>query len=162
VSKEPDSCWIPVVARLNELDWPTLILEVGASETLHHHRKDAHWWLANSQGAVKIVLLINIDKRLRTLRIEKWENRPPPADRPTTRQSNEHVPIKIQAIDINANGAVTGTPAATTPPLVLQFQDLLLRPPVPPEQDLIYTAQDLQELATPIWTLIPEQMLEVR
>ena len=147
--KEPDSCWRPLAVRPNGQDWPTVVFEVGVSETLRKLRMDARWWLANSQGRVKIVLLFKINRAARTIQIEKWEctyaarsNRPP-----------AQVPAQIQTVDIDANG-VTGSPPATTPPLVLHFQDILLRQPVPPEENLIYTAQNLQRLANGIWAAL--------
>ena len=150
--KEPDSCWRPLAARPNKLDWPTLVFEVGVSETLRKLRMDARWWLANSQGRVRIVLLFKIDRVARTIHIEKWECRPAAhiyANRPPAQ-----VPTKIQTVDIDAHG-VTGDPSATTPPLVLHFQNLLLRQPVPPqEQDVSYTAQNLQRLANGIWAAL--------
>jgi hypothetical protein len=60
------------------------------------------------------------------------------------------VPTQIQTVNINANGVVTGSPPATTPPLILHFQNIFLQQPIPPEQDVIYTAQDLQGLANNI------------
>ncbi|OCK87189.1 uncharacterized protein K441DRAFT_671108 [Cenococcum geophilum 1.58] len=155
-SKEPDSCWRPLAVRPNRLDWPTLIFEVGVSETLRKLRMDARWWLANSRGDVKIVLLFKVNRAARTIHIEKWECRPAALTRAT--RSNLpplQVPAQIQTIDIDANGVVTGSPPATTPPLVLHFQNLLLRPPVPPEQNVIYTAQNFQRLANGIWAALP-------
>ena len=113
---------------------------------------DAQWWLANSQGRVKIVLLFKVYRAARTIRIEKWECTPAALTYATrSNRPPAQVPAQIQAVDIDANGVVTGSPPATTPPLVLHFQKLLLRQPVPPEQDVIYTAQDLQRLANGIW-----------
>ncbi|XTI86965.1 hypothetical protein V2W45_1235883 [Cenococcum geophilum] len=153
--KEADSCWRPIAARPNPMDWPTLVFEVGVSETLRKLRNDAQWWLANSQGRVRIVLLFKINRVARTIHIEKWECR---LVTPTyTLRSNRppvQVPTQIQTVDIDANGVVTGSPPATTPPLVLHFQNILLRQPVPPEQDVIYTAQDLQRLGNGIWAVL--------
>jgi hypothetical protein len=151
--KEPDSCWRPLAARPNKQDWPTLVFEVGVSETLRKLRMDARWWLANSQGRVKIVLLFKINQVARTIHIEKWECRPAAhiyANRPPAQ-----VPTEIQTVDIDAHGIVTGSPPATTRPLVLHFQNLLLRQPVPPqEQDVRYTAQNLQRLGNGIWAAL--------
>ena len=153
--KEADSCWRPIATRPNPMDWPTLVFEVGVLATLRKLRNDAQWWLANSQGRVKIVLLFKINRVARTIHIEKWECRPATptyalrSNRPPTQ-----VPAQIQTVDIDANGVVIGSPPATTPPLVLHFQNILLRQPVPPEQDVIYTAQDLQGLVNSIWAVL--------
>jgi hypothetical protein len=153
--KEPDACWRPFAIRPNRLDWPTLVFEVSVSETLSKLRMDARWWLANSQGDVKIVLLFKVNRAARTIHIEKWECRPAALTYATrSNRPPPQVPAQIQTIDINANGVVTGSPPATTPPLILHFQNLLLRQPVPPEQDVIYTAQNLQALANGIWAVL--------
>ena len=148
--KEPDSCWRPLAARPNRLDWPTLVFEVGVSETLRKLRTDARWWLANSGGLVKIVLIFHINRGSRTILIEKWECTPATVT-PAARSNRPpvQIPTQIQTITIDQNG-VTGRP-----PLVLHFQNLLLRQPTPPEQDVTYTAQDLQGLANDIWAALP-------
>jgi hypothetical protein len=151
--KEPDSCWRPLTVRPNKQDWPTLVFEVGVSETLRKLRMDARWWLANSQGRVKIVLLFKIDRVARTIHIEKWEYRP--AAHTYGNRPAAQVPTEIQTVDIDAHGIVTGSPPATTPPLVLHFHNLLLRQPIPPEHDVTYTAQHLQGLAHDIWAALP-------
>jgi hypothetical protein len=153
--KEPDSCWRPLAARPNKQDWPTLVFEVGVSETLRKLRMDARWWLANSQGHVKIVLLFKISRATRTIQIEKWECRPATlAYVPRSNRPPAQIPTQIPTIDIDANGVVNGSPLATTPPLVLHFRHLFLRQPVPPEQNVIFTAQNLQRLANNIWAAL--------
>ena len=152
--KEPDSCWRPLDARPNELDWPTLVFEVGVSETLRKLRNDSRWWLANSQDRVKIVLLFKINRAARTIHIEKWGCRPATLTyAPRLNRPPAQVPAQIQTVDTHANG-VTGSPHATPPPLVLHFQNILLRQPVPPEQDMVYTAQNLQRLRNGIWAAL--------
>jgi hypothetical protein len=154
-SKEADSCFKPPALRPNRLDWPTLVFEVGVSETLRKLRMDARWWLANSQGHVKIVLLFKISRATRTIQIEKWECRPATlAYVPRSNRPPAQIPTQIQTIDIDANGVVNGSPLATTPPLVLHFRHLFLRQPVPPEQNVIFTAQNLQRLANNIWAAL--------
>ena len=84
VSKEGDSAFKPLSMRPRGADWPTIVLESGWSESLTKLRQDAHRWLENSRGDVKIVLLFSIGRPARTVIIEKWENRPVPANRPAT------------------------------------------------------------------------------
>jgi hypothetical protein len=148
VRKEADSCWRPLATRPHPMDWPTLIVEVGVSQTLRMLRNCAKWWISNSQGQVKIVLLVKLNRAQRAIHIEKWECT---TVTPRYNTRSNHLPTltatQIQTFDINANGVVTGDP----PPLILHFQNILLRQPIPPEQDLIYTTQDLQGWANSIW-----------
>ena len=143
VSKEGDSAFKPLSIRPREADWPTIVLESGWLTRL---RRDAHIWLDQSRGDVKIVLLISISRTTRTMIIEKWENRPVP-NRPATRSNATQIPTKIQAITIDSNSnTVDGAP------LTLEFRKIFLRQAVPPlEHDFTFTAQDLLALATVFW-----------
>src|SRR3954463_15604001 len=151
VSKEGDSAFKPLSIRPNEADWPTIVLESGWSESLTRLRRDAHIWLENSGGDVKMVLLFSIGRTARTMVIEKWENRPVPANRPVTRSITSaaapQTPSQIQAITIDSNSnTVNGAP------LILEFQKIFLRQTVPPlEHDFTFTAQDLSGFATVFW-----------
>jgi len=150
VEKEADSAYKPRSLRPLRTDRPTIILECGVSERLHKLRIDASWWLSNSGGDVNIVLIFSIKRTTRTIHIEKWENAPAPLSRPHTRstQPGALVPTRIQQIVISPGGVQGG-------PLILRFDKIFLRPPNPnatlPEQDLIFTAQDLQTYATDVW-----------
>jgi hypothetical protein len=57
--------------RTREDDWPVLVVEAGVSETLARLRVDADWWLINSNGEVKIVIIIWIVRAAKSLIIEK-------------------------------------------------------------------------------------------
>ncbi|CDM27064.1 unnamed protein product [Penicillium roqueforti FM164] len=58
-SKEPDGSWIPEQLPPGRNDrWPTIVLEVGVSESKKKLRADAAWWLASSQGQVHVVIII--------------------------------------------------------------------------------------------------------
>jgi hypothetical protein len=148
--KKPGGCGMPIPARLNEEAWPTLVLETGLSESLPQLRMDTRWWLANSQGQVKIVILIAIDRAVKNIHLEKWECRPRRYNT-RSRPNATHEPTQIQTIDIDANSVVTGTPPATTPSLVLGFQDLFLRHPIWQEQDVIFSEDELRNYARDIW-----------
>jgi hypothetical protein len=165
-SKEGDSGYKPL-SRGNETDWPTIILESGLSESLPQLRNGAMWWLANS---VKLVILISIEPAQKKLVVEKWCLSPATGYRPATRahpNSNPLIPTKAQEIAITQLGTAqpgtipqptvtvqTGTGASyvvTGAPLILEFQNLLLRTPVPPEGDVVFTAVDLSDWANWFW-----------
>src|SRR2546423_13444062 len=122
MSKEGDSAFKPLSMRPHKADWPTIVIESGWSESLTKLRQDAHRWLENSRGDVKIVLLFSIGRTARTMIIEKWEHRPVPANTPATRSNTTQTPTKIQAITIDSNPTtVNGAP------LTLGFQKIFLR-----------------------------------
>jgi hypothetical protein len=149
VSKEGDSAFKPLSIRPRDADWPTIVLESGWSESLKRLRQDARIWLEESRGDVKIVLLFSIGRRARagTMIIEKWENRPVPANRPATRSNTTHTPTQTQVITIDSNSNT-----ANGAPLILEFQKIFLRQAIPPlEHDFTFTRQDLLAFATIFW-----------
>jgi hypothetical protein len=167
VSKEGDSTFKPRSIRPRKADWPTIVLESGWSESLTKLRQDAHIWLKNSRGDIKIVLLFLIGRTARTMIIEKWENRPVPANppvpsnRPATRsmtraaatppnqppQAPTQTPTQIQVIAIDSDSnTVNGAP------LTLEFRKIFLRQAIPPlEHDFTFIAQDLSAFAANMW-----------
>ncbi|WEW55913.1 hypothetical protein PRK78_001348 [Emydomyces testavorans] len=151
-SKEADGAFKPATLRPHEQDWPTLVLEVGASESLRKLRNDARWWLSNSGGNVNIVLIFHINRGTKSMLIEKWETRPATGG-PATRSNRPpaQIPTQIQAITIDQNN-ITGTP------LTLPFHGIFLRQPAqqadPSEQDLVFTTQDLRDWSDDVWAAL--------
>ncbi|OCK92944.1 uncharacterized protein K441DRAFT_568394 [Cenococcum geophilum 1.58] len=161
-SKEADSAFKPL-SRTQETDWPTIVFESGLSESLARLRRDAKWWLVNSGGDVKIVVVISITPAVKRLRIEKWCLLPAPAQRPVTRahpNPNPLVPTRVQEITITQNpaaqpgGTIQPGPAPSytaTGALTLEFWGVFLRAPVPPEGDVVFTAAELERWAGIFW-----------
>ena len=151
-SKEADSAYRPYSFRLNKTDWPTIVFEAGLFESLHRLRSDAKWWLIESGGDVKTVIIISVTPAQSMVRIEKWERAPVTGRRPNTRAFSTlnipppppQIPTPIQVISIDPN-TVTGVP------LVLEFAKIFLRPAVLPESDITFTAQELSIWAARIW-----------
>jgi hypothetical protein len=143
-SKEGDSSYKPYSFRPNSTDWPTIVIESGVSESLNRLRSDADWWLTKSGGNVNIVIIISANRAQSTLLIEKWELGPR-AGRLLTLRSTQRILTKMQIITIDSTNTVTGAP------LILDFDKIFLRPAVPPESDITFTAQDLSTWAARIW-----------
>jgi hypothetical protein len=148
-SKEADGAFKPGTLRPHKLDWPTLVLEVGVSESLPRLRNDARWWLSNSGGSVNIVLIFDVNEGAKTILIEKWETAPATATRPVTRsnQPSAQIPTQMQVITIDPNG-VTGAP------LTLDFHQIFLRQPNPPEHNMVFTTQDLRDWSDSVWAVL--------
>jgi hypothetical protein len=160
-SKEGDSAYKPQSFRPNDPDWPTIVIESGVSESLHRLRFDAGWWLTESGGDVKIVIIISIQQAQSRIQIEKWEHapsgRPLPLRTPPNNLNNNpnnlirQIPTKVQNITIVSNTvaggplpAVIGGPFTVTgAPLVLEFNKIFLRPAVLPETDITFNVQEL-------------------
>jgi hypothetical protein len=173
-SKEGDSAYKPL-CRPGEKKWPTLVIEAGYSETLAKLRADAEWWLINSRDDVKIVIVMWIEPAPRSLLIEQWcmplplPIRPGPVTRARSTananakantNTNTTVPVKIQELTVIQDPPIPH-PSGTIPtytvtgaPLTLEFEKLLLRAPVPPESNVIFTAADLQAWAERYWYML--------
>jgi hypothetical protein len=68
-SRECDSSYINMVLRGNN-GWPNLVIEAGVSESMPRLRQDKNWWFCHSYGAVKLVILIKVNKQRREIIIE--------------------------------------------------------------------------------------------
>ncbi|KAJ9258374.1 hypothetical protein DTO271D3_4780 [Paecilomyces variotii] len=79
-AKEADESFHPE-SRLGNgnaaFPWPTLVIEIGNAQSLAKLREDVRWWFENSEGDVRIVLLMIVHQRSRTITLEKWQLAPP-------------------------------------------------------------------------------------
>lgn len=138
VGKEGDLALMPRSVDPVE-GWPSLVFETGLSESLSRLRLDATWWLRTSNAAVRIVLVIAVKASDRSMTIEKWEV----VDEP--RQGiMRSVPKATQKILVTEN-------SVDNHPLILEFEKLMLRQPVAPEHDIIFTDVMLQRFAAEVW-----------
>ena len=70
-SKEGDVAFV-LVTHHQFGDWPSMILELGVSESFGDLQSKAIFWLHGSQGQTRIVILIVVDIVTRTITIERW------------------------------------------------------------------------------------------
>lgn len=151
--KEPDGSWIPASLPAGRTDkWPSMILEVGYSESLKRLRVDAAWWLCRSKGEVKIAIIMSINTQKPHIIIEQFKpdlNTAALRDGPHIRNYPRVIPKCVQNLEIMAS---TGNVAVTGAPLVLRFSDIFLRQPqTQQETDLLISQQDLTAMAVKIW-----------
>ena len=71
-SKEPDLSIIPT-SRNVFFDWPSIVVEVGDSESLSCLQGDLSYWLRNTNGTTRVAILLHINKINGTILIERWE-----------------------------------------------------------------------------------------
>ena len=142
-SKEPDDAWRPST-RVLPTDWPSLVIEVGVSESLGQLRADADFWLAKSGRQTRVVILLAVKKATRVMTIERWENTP--RTRLTRRSSPRYSPTKMQALTLQANGQLRGGPLLI--PASKAYDTL---PPRLDQNDFTFTAQDLAGYIQRYW-----------
>lgn len=137
--KEPDEAWRPI--RLppgRTRAWPSVVLEVALSETQAKLRSDVRYWLRASEGDVKSVLTLSIDRGARRIVIRKW------ATNANGRQYEQQNVVISRA----ANGRVSITGA----PLIISFEELFLRSPtVPRERNIEINDEMLEFIAAQTW-----------
>jgi hypothetical protein len=150
--KQGDWSMKPVNVRANRGDFPTIVIEVGFSETLRKLHNDARLWFSMSGNSVQIVIVIAVRAARNQITFEKWVVGPIPANQRTTRQTPAQIPQAMQSI------TVTRTPPNNTlaitngmAPLTLEFRKLFLRLPVGQEGDIVYTQATLFDIAQAIF-----------
>ncbi|CAL5870076.1 uncharacterized protein PFLUO_LOCUS4310 [Penicillium psychrofluorescens] len=122
--------------------WPTVVIEIGVSECLPKLQSDAEWWINNSNGDVKIVLTMSINRKTPKITIMKWEWA---ADKSKCSAMQTITIWKEQAGNAN-------TTRMSGAPLSIEFNKLFLREPVSPtEHDIRMDENDLRNLARSIW-----------
>jgi len=147
--KQPDWSMKPRNVRANPGDFPTIVIEVGFSETLRRLRNDARLWFSMSGNNVQIVILIAVRAARDQIIFEKWALGPIPANRRTTRLTPAQS-ITITRTPPNNTLAITGGAA----PLTLEFRRLFLRLPVGQEGDIVYTQAVLFDIAQEIFGMV--------
>lgn len=144
-SKEADAACKPRSLRRHENDWPTEVFECGISEGLRQLRVEARWWLINSAGDIKIVMLISVKPTQSTICFETWELAPAPEDDPESKSANGTCrTTKLQEIMIVPN-------VLPSTSMTLGFKKIFLRPAVAPESDFVFTPQELADFAKRVW-----------
>jgi hypothetical protein len=89
-------------SRDMEDEWPSFVIEVGVSESLAMLRRDAAFWITNSDGKTRIVILLSIDRRDRHILVERWKD--VPRTRPNRSTKNySRIPGMMQSLTLNAN-----------------------------------------------------------
>ncbi|KAJ5947632.1 hypothetical protein N7466_000647 [Penicillium verhagenii] len=151
--KEPDGSWIPPNPPPTDDIWPSVIVEVTHSESSRRLHLDASWWLANSQGEVKVVILIFVDQGRAKVTFESIINSQPII---TPRNGQPRFqPVTRQKIEVSRPPGGSTMPVSCVPaePLHVSSEELLRRVPVPPETDADIPVQSLIEVATMIWNI---------
>ena len=145
-SKEADEAYRPST-RVLPTDWPSVVVEVGVSESLSQLHTDAHFWLTQSGGQTRIVILLTVKKATRVMTIERWEDMP--RTQQTRRLSPHHNPTKMQALTLQANGQLSGGPLLIP---ASKVYDTL--PPGLGQNEFTFTGQDLAQYIQDYWAIV--------
>ncbi|CAK9868046.1 unnamed protein product [Sphagnum jensenii] len=149
-SKEADGGYIPLSRRLED-DWPSFVIEVGVSESRAKLRRDAAFWITNSDGRTRVVIVLRVNRIHRRILVERWEELP--RIRPNRSTGNyTRIPRLVQSLTLNAGVKYEG--------LALEIPAQKLYDGLPgniPGGEFLFTPDDLNEFNTSIWVEFPEQ-----
>ncbi|KAH9561114.1 hypothetical protein CY35_05G002300 [Sphagnum magellanicum] len=143
-SKEANIGYIPSSRSMVD-DWPSFVLEVGVSESLAMLRSDAAFWITNSDGRTRIVIVLSVNRRDRQILVERWEE--VPRRRPNQSTANySRIPGLMQSLTLNADVEYDG------PSLVILVEKLFDGLPQNiPGGEFLYTPDNLNVFNTSIW-----------
>ncbi len=100
-SKEADVSYKPRSCRRKH-DWPSFVIEVGVSESLAMLRTDAAFWITNSDGRTRIVIVLSVNRRDQRILVERWEEVPRIRPNPST-ANYSRIPGLMQSLTLNAD-----------------------------------------------------------
>jgi hypothetical protein len=143
-SKEADVGYKPC-SRRRKHDWPSFVIEVGVSESLAMLRRDAAFWISNSDGRTRIVIVLSVNQRDRRILVERWEE--VPRTRPNRSTANySRIPQLIQSLTLNAGVKYAG------PPLWIPTEKVFDGPPQNiPGREFLFTRDNLNAFNKKIW-----------
>jgi hypothetical protein len=108
------------------VEWPSLVIETGWSESDARLRADGRWWLANPH--TQLILLISYQRSLRILQIQKYEREE--IDIVVTRTSPDGrrlVPVCTGTVNIDLSSS--SPTIISGAPFILPFEALMRRRP---------------------------------
>lgn len=71
--KRADESWVPRrLPKFRSNKWPTLVIELGFSESNRKLIKDIEWWMTESKGDVQVAITVGINQRYKEITIENW------------------------------------------------------------------------------------------
>ena len=102
-SKEGHEAIAPVTRGARPA-WPSVVMEVGSSESLEFLRLDAKWWLINSAGNTRFVMIVQLITDPFAIHIECWAM--VTSDDRQTIPAPTLIPTCVQLFDIEVDGTV--------------------------------------------------------
>ncbi len=143
-SKEADVGYKPISRDMAD-EWPSFVIEVGVSQSLAMLRRDAAFWITNSDGRTRIVIVLSVNQRDRQILVERWEE--VPRIRPNRSTVNySRIPGLMQSITLNADVQYDG------PPLQIPAQKLFdVLPANIPAGEFLFTPSNLNVFNRTIW-----------
>jgi hypothetical protein len=143
-SKEANVSYKPI-SRFLEDEWPSFVIEVGVSQSLAMLRRNAAFWITNSDQRTRIVIVLSINRRDRQILVERWEE--VNKRRPNWSTANySRIPGLMQSLTLNADVEYDG------PSLEIPAEKLFDRLPQNiPGGEFLITPNKLNVFNTTMW-----------
>ncbi|EEA21809.1 conserved hypothetical protein [Talaromyces marneffei ATCC 18224] len=140
-TKRADNAYQPQrLPKYRDQLWPTVVVEVGYSESLRKLANDARWWLTASNGDVKTAITISINQKYREITFEKWG------------LNTEEEPVVLYRVQMQQDAVCQHVKVSNKSPLVIGFEELFLRPSQEAcEGDIVFSQDELKKLASMTW-----------
>lgn len=137
--KQPDRSYLPVhLPKCRGRHWPTFVIETGYSQNSRSLHYVGNWWLSTSNGEVRTVLLISVNRKSKQVTFEKWLPGGTPHMDYRTVVSQEFGTNRVRF--------------SNNQPLVIPFQDIFLRPMQGrKETNVTFDMNDLEDIARRVW-----------
>lgn len=131
--------------------WPTIVVEIGVSESYRKLQADAEWWLTNSTGDVKLVIILSISRKTPKITFETVALDLTVGS--LRLQRPRYVPKIRQSITASRKKNDRNSPITITPPvpLTIRFEELCCRQPVPPEHNIEISPDRLGWISKHVW-----------
>ncbi|KAJ6012005.1 hypothetical protein N7499_013025 [Penicillium canescens] len=144
--KEPDDGWGPRRTPRGAPKRPSVVLEIGSSETPGKLRRGCHYWVDPARGQANMAFGVKIHVNIPKITIEQWEW-----------NSEVSRPIRKQYLTITksrSDGKVRFDPEQPAPQLLIPFHLLFRRSAENNrERDIVFRTQDLVEFGTLVWDM---------
>lgn len=148
--KQADKSYLPKRLAEGMNFFPVIAVERGYMDIIDRLRVEAAWWLVASEGNVKVAIVLAIDREKEKIVFEQWKL--------VVGDDGKSVPARTQEVVITRSG--DGEVQVTGAPFTIQFHDLCLYvPESEDEEDLVYTAAHLKEIAQLVWGFQQEGIL---
>ncbi|KAJ6184861.1 hypothetical protein N7519_006162 [Penicillium mononematosum] len=141
--KVPDNGWGPTRPNSDRDRRPTIVLEVGVSESQPKLEADTTFWLDPERGNANIVLTLKLNRKRAQITLDKYE----------WDKANGEI-NRVQRIQMTKGGKTKRKITVSKAPLIIPFEQLLERPiSSPVEKDIIIKESELRTIARSIWNV---------
>ena len=126
--------------------FPSLVVEMGVSESLQMLKSDARYWLTKTGGQTRIVIILHIDQSAKKILLQRWEC---VDDVRPRRATVQYPPLcqMIQSLELKAGEEYLGD--------VLEIPAIKVFDTVPtnlPDGQFTFTRRELQDFSEFLWT----------